>query len=267
MNVTFKLNSALGKLLRITLFFFLLIPFQLSAQDSLATVNFYRPSKMDGPFVSYDIKLGDVWIGKARPNSVITYRTKPGDQTFKASTSGESSFRLIAEAGKTYFVECGIGTGAAAGKPTFRLASSAQAQKEIEKIVNSVPVGVSQDSPQADTTRALHNLFQRKRTGGTVRAIVFGLLGFTSLINTINYRPTTVTINQGSAGTQTIPIDDSPPPANYVFIGFSAIMVITGAAQVGNYSTNNLDALLKDYGKGMHLPVKFKNKLKQKDFK
>jgi len=121
--------------------FFLLpvfsIPSQLRAQDPLATIKFYRPVKTIGQYESYEIKLGDAMVGRAKSNSVIIFRTEPGDKIFKATTTGESSFRLIAEAGKTYFVECGIGEGVAAGKPTFRLSSATQAEKEIAVINNT----------------------------------------------------------------------------------------------------------------------------------
>jgi hypothetical protein len=268
MNVTFKLS--VGKSLWIFLFFFVSISSHLHAQDSLATIYFYRPDKTAESRAGYDIKLGDALIGRAKPKSVFTYHSESGVKIFKATTESESSFRLTVEAGKTYFVECGIAVGVTVGRPTFRLASGAEAKMEIARIDNSVasliPASVIVIQP-SDTVKALQHLFKRKRNGGAARAIVFGVLGLSSLINTIDYKPTTVTINQGSAGTQTIPIDDSPPVGNYIFIGFSTIMVITGANQAANYSTKNLDALIKDYNKRIHLPLKIKNKLKKKDFK
>jgi len=142
MNITFKLTSAFGKSLWMVLFLFLSIPFQLRAQDSLATVYFYRPSKLDGSLVGFEIKQRDEVIGRAKPNSVFTYRTKPGEQIFKATTETESSFRLTVDVGKTYFVECGIAVGVAVGRPTFRLASSAEAKNEIAKIENTKRQGL-----------------------------------------------------------------------------------------------------------------------------
>jgi hypothetical protein len=157
------------------------------------------------------------------------------------------------------------------GKPTFRQASAIQAKVDIEKldkaIASALPSKVLESNQAADTIRALANLFQRKRKGGTTRAVVFGALGIGSIIGTANYKPTTVTINQGSAGSQIIETSSGPPAINYVFIGFSAIMVVTGITQTSNYSTQNLDALINNYKEGNPLPAKIKSKLKAKDFK
>jgi hypothetical protein len=262
MKFTKSLVSSVGKSLGAFLF---LCYFQGEAQDSLATVTFYRGAKASEPRVSYDIKLNDAVVGRVKRNSVVTLRAKPGENIFKATTTAESWFRVIAKAGQTYYVECGLGAGTAAGKPTFRLASREEAEKEIARI-NSIPPSKFDDGPQADTIRAINNLFRRKRTGGKARAIVFSVLGMTSLINTVNYQPTTVTIVQ-SNGSQTVPVEDSPPAINYVFIGFSAVMVGTGISQANYFSKTHLESLLKAYENGEHLPAKVKGKLKPKDFK
>jgi len=137
MNIT-----TIGKSSWTIIFLFVSIPFQLFAQDSLATVYFYRPGKPDKLLVCYDIKRGDELIGRAQPNSMFTYRVKSGQQIFKATTETESSFRLTVESGKTYFVECGVSVGMAVGRPTFRLAPSAEAKNEIAKIENAKRQGL-----------------------------------------------------------------------------------------------------------------------------
>src|SRR6185295_7405705 len=90
---------------------------QLHAQDSLATIYFYKKSKL--AIAGYDLKNGDAVIGRIKSNTVVTYRTKPGVRFFTATTESEASIRLSVEAGRTYFVECGVeGGGVAASKPT-----------------------------------------------------------------------------------------------------------------------------------------------------
>ena len=112
---------------------------------------------------------------------------------------------------------------------------------------------------QSDTTRALQNLFQRKRKGGTTRAVVFGALGVISLISTTKSQ----TVNAGGQN-----IDVTPDNTGaYLFAGFSTVMCITGIVQTSNYSSEKLEILLADYRKGIPLPQKIKNKLKKKDFK
>jgi hypothetical protein len=246
----------------------------LQAQDSLATVYFYRSYKNAGPAkrYDYDLKHDKKVIGRIKPGMVVTYRSQPGSQIFSGFTESESSIKLIVAAGGKYFVECGLAIGVQVDRPSFRIASELEAVKAIQKIDPNVLSKVSSNggagSQLSDTVRALHNLYQRKRKGGTARAIVFGIIGGSSLIGTLNYKPSTITINQGSAGNQTLQVGPSSPPAiNYVFIGFSAIMFGSGISQVGKYSIQNLDLLLRSYEKGNPLPEMVKSKLKKKDFK
>jgi hypothetical protein len=239
------------------------IPLQSQAQDSLATIYFYRSGQVAGFAISYDVKQGDKVIGTIGVNTVVMYHAKPGAQIFKATTEGGSSIHLNLEAGKTYFVECGIAAGALAGRPTFRQTFSEVARKKITSIdpvvAKTISLNLVEVIQQSDTTRALQNLFQRKRIGGTTRAVVFGTLGVISLISTTKKQ----TVN---AGGQNIDVSSDNTGA-YLFSGFGVVMMITGIVQTSNYSFEKLEALLNDYRKGTPLPVKIKSKLKKKDFK
>ncbi|MBL7855538.1 MAG: hypothetical protein JNL17_14140 [Cyclobacteriaceae bacterium] len=119
------------------------------------------------------------------------------------------------------------------------LAPAAQAQS-----TGSAPVSYQ----KSDTIRALSNLYQRKRKGGTARAIVFGLLGLTAIINTANAE------GGGDGGA-------------YIMIGFSAAMVGTGIAQTNKYNALNLEQTVHSYKSGTPLPATLKKKFKQKDFR
>ena len=185
-----------------------------------------------------------------------------------AKTQSEAAFKIVMERGQTYYIECGLVVVSGTGRPSFRLATKEDALKSMSKIdlaaYDKTPFVVSKASPKDDTIRALQNLYRRKRVGGTVRSIVFGVLAVSALVNTVNYKSTSVTVNGGS---QTIPIDDSPPPGNYIGIGIFTIFTITGFTQIANHTQDKLDALLADYKNGIPLPKKIKSKLKQKDFK
>ncbi len=241
------------------------------AQDSLATVYFYRGGKFAGSFVGYDLRHNGQVIGRVKTNAVITYRCPAGLQIFSGTTEGESSIKFETKAGEFYFVECGIAVGVVVGRPSFRLASPDQAKKEIGKIDKTinVPLPAAEILPPhvSDTVRALTNLYQRKRKGGTARAVVFGILGTASLIGTVTYKESSVTINQGSSGSQVIPVSSGPPVGNYVFVGFCAIMTFSGISQTNNFSAENLELVVNDYKAGKPLPQRVKRFLKKKDFK
>ncbi len=243
----------------------------IQAQDSLATVYFYRGGKFAGSFIGYDLLHNGQVIGRIKSNTIIAYQCPAGQQLFSGITESESSIKVEVVAGEIYFVECGIAAGVVVGRPSFRLTSPAQAKRQIEKIDKSVaaklPAIVAKPPLVSDTVRALTNMFQRKRKGGTTRAILFGTIGTAMLIGTVAYKPNSVTINQGSSGSQTIPVSSGPPAINYVLVGFSTIMSISGISQVKHYSSANLEVLLADYKSGKPLPKRIKGKLKRKDFK
>jgi len=268
-----KSSSSLKINLPITLLFlFSVCSTALLAQDSLATVYFYREGKFAGSFVGYDVMHNGTTIGRIKSNSVFTYQSKGGLQTFMATTEGASSMKIELAPGNTYFIECGLGVGVMVGRPTFRQATNTEARKKIEKInsvvANAIPANIQEVVQPNDTVRALQNLFQRKRKGGTARAAVFGVIAVASLVGIANYKQATVTINQGSAGSQVIPIgSSSPPAANFILAGFSAIMTITGITQTSKYADDKLEALLQVYKNGKPLPPIIKSKLKKKDFK
>lgn len=125
----------------------------------------------------------------------------------------------------------------------------------------------SVDIHREDTIKALEHLYKRKRHGGTARATVFVILGTSSLIGTLSYKPSTVTINQGSAGSQTFQLSSGPGAANYIFIAFSTIMTITGITQAKKYSSDNLATVSNGYREGRGIPIEISSKLKRKDFK
>jgi len=190
------------------LFLFSVCSTGLHAQDSLATIYFYREGKFAGSLIGYDVMHNGNTIGRIKSNSVFTYQSKGGLQTFMATTEGASSMKLELKGGNTYFIECGLEIGVMVGRPTFRQATNTEARKKIEKInsavANAIPANIQEVVQPNDTLRALQNLFQRKRKGGTARAAVFGAITVVSLVGIANYKPSTVTINQGSAGSQVI---------------------------------------------------------------
>lgn len=244
----------------------------LAAQDSTATVYFFREGKLGGSLIGYDVKHQGNVIGRIKSNSVFVYQSAAGLQTFSGTTESESSMKIELIAGQTYFVECGLAVGVMTGRPVFRQVGAVEAQKKISKIdkaiAAAIPATLAATIQPNDTLRALQNMFQRKRKGGGTRAAVFGAITVVAVVGIASYKEPTVTINQGSAGTQTIPVGSgSPPTGNYLLAGFSAIMTITGFTQASKYSSEKLQPLLQDYKEGKPLPPQIKSKLKAKDFR
>jgi hypothetical protein len=248
-------------------FLFALIANHLHAQDSLATVYFYRQAKFGGSFVSYQVKHEDMSIGKMTSGSAFKYSSQAGLQTFSAKTEAESFVKIDIKPGQTYFVECGISSGVLAGHPSFRQVSGAEAKREMAKIdlrlSRQIPdEALSQQGPREDSVRALSNLFQRKRKNGVIRAVIFGAVALGTAIGIITYKPTTVDFNG-----QTVELDSSPPPADYVLLGVSGALMITGIVQHNKYNVSKLDRILEDRKQGRGIPQEIKSKLKKKDFK
>jgi hypothetical protein len=165
-----------------------------------------------------------------------------------------------------YFIECGLSVGALVGRPTFRQVFGADAKREIGKIDLRLSREITMEAlttkgEVSDTVRALNNLFQRKRKNGVARAAIFGGVAVASLIGIITFKPSTVTVNQ-----QVVEVD-SAPTADYVLLGVSAVMLVTGVIQDKKYSSANLSVLLEERKQGMPIPIKIKSKFKAKDFK
>lgn len=243
----------------------------LFGQDSLATVYFYWPPKSAGASYYYDVKCGSELVGRIQRGKTLEYRCKPGFRIFTATTESEAAFKITLKAREDYFIECGNAVGTTVGRPTFREAAKQEALVVIaaidKELIDSNPNLAPRARNSSDTTVAVAHLFKRKRGGGTARGVVFGIFALSALMNTINYSPTTVTINQGPSGTQTIPIDSSPPAGNYIGIGLFAGLSISGFHQLSTYSIKNQDAILQRYNAGQPLPEKIISKLKEKDFK
>jgi hypothetical protein len=232
----------------------------VSAQ-SQSHIYFFRDAKFVGAIVGYNVYMDSALVGRVSSGSVITYSCEPGLRTFRAKTEGEGSITIDLKPGVTYYIECGTTLGAVVGHPSFRQVSASEAKVAVGKI-NPQLVAVFDVDPEfvTDTTRALNNMFQRKRKGGVKRGIWFGAIAVVALINTIKQTGSTSTVYGVS-------VDTGPDPANYVVMGVCTVVAITGAAQASKYNDGRLTQVIRDYKEGRDIPKEFKSKLKKKDFK
>lgn len=220
----------------------------LYAQDSLATVHFYRANTA-GYAVSFTLYQDTVKIGKLNVGNVLTVRCNPGTVKFSAKTESERSIVLHTKPGLTYFVECKIASGAIVGVPTFRQVPIAQAKKDLTSINSYLAQlftpGMVETIEPSDTLRALNNLFERKRKGGKTLATIFGV-----------YSVAAIAAIAGSG--------DAASGAPALVVGVA--LIITGASKAKRFNDVALDTIQEEYKAGKPLPPKIKAKFKAKDF-
>ncbi|HEX5170957.1 MAG TPA: hypothetical protein VFW11_17400 [Cyclobacteriaceae bacterium] len=231
----------------------------LSAQDSsgdaLATIYFYRVASIKGAAIGFNLHHEDSVIGRITSGSSIVYRCRPGVQEFWAQTESRRSVFIEAAPGGTYFVHCTISMGAVAGVPSFRQVSAQDAVPHITQILQQVANsgetiseleklrGSIAKPEEKDTVRAMNNLFERKRKGGTTRAVIFGILGVTAMVQAAQGEPTA-----------------------WAGVGLFGAVAVTGITQTAKYNSEKLQKLLTDYKNGIPLQGGIKKKFKKKDF-
>ncbi len=221
----------------------------LAHAQEYATVYFYRSASLKGAAINYNIYDDTVLIGKMTPGQVLMYYAKPGDRQFIAKMESKSIALMTVDAGKSYFVECGVSIGVVVGNPTMRQVSSQRGIPAIAKINPNLKINTAQLAEftldetefKSDTVRALSNLFERKRKGGKTRGVVFLIWGVAGL----------------AAG----------DPAVLPGVITLGVISATGFSQASKYNGDYLDLLVKEYQGGKPLPPKIKSKFKEKDFR
>ncbi|MFI5335336.1 MAG: DUF2846 domain-containing protein [Opitutales bacterium] len=96
-------------------------------------VYFYRESKFVGGAVSYNIreKGNEQIIGAIANGTYFFHFADPGAHIYVASTEADASRSIQVEAGKTYYLECGVEMGIFAGRPSMKIANEAEAKSVL----------------------------------------------------------------------------------------------------------------------------------------
>jgi hypothetical protein len=228
--------------------FFFFSSFAAAAQE-YGTVYFYRSGSLAGAGVNYAIYDDTMKIGKMEAGRVLMYYAKPGSRKFVAKMESQATTLIEVEAGKSYFVECGISVGVLVGNPTMRQVTSQRAVPAIARINPDLKINPAQIADfkmdetafKNDTIRALSNLYERKRKGGNTRGVIFLVWSIAGLA--------------------------SGEPAALPGVAVLGLVSVTGFTQAGKYNGVNLDKTVKDYQDGKPLPLKIKSKFKEKDFR
>ncbi|WP_345053593.1 hypothetical protein [Hymenobacter glaciei] len=112
----------------------------LPAGTPYALLHFYRPGKMTGFLIGYDVHVGDSVGYRARNGSQGAVRRHvPGPVTVWAKTEAREEIVLDVQPGREYYVRCSIGMGALVGRPHLQQVSVVQGRKESGAIAGATP--------------------------------------------------------------------------------------------------------------------------------
>lgn len=101
-------------------------------------VYFYREKKFVGMAISYNVKEEAKVIGAIANGTYFFVDAPPGTHTFVASTEADVTKTFDVEAGKTYFVKCGVDMGFLAGRPSLVLVSEAEAKSVLKNLTYAI---------------------------------------------------------------------------------------------------------------------------------
>jgi hypothetical protein len=96
-----------------------------------ALVYFYRPRRLVGMAVGFNVRENGVQIGGLPNGSYFVYDAAPGTHSFTAATEVTKSVTLTVQAGKTYYIEGTLGMGAFVGRPELTIVSEQQGPGDL----------------------------------------------------------------------------------------------------------------------------------------
>ncbi len=106
-----------------------------SASQEPATVIIYRKNSPSGLTVFYDVYADTKYITKVANNTYFVTKVDPGLVTFNAMTEPPKvTASMNLEAGKTYYLKCGVSTGMWVGRPSLEFVSENTGISETAKM-------------------------------------------------------------------------------------------------------------------------------------
>lgn len=106
----------------------------LYAQDSTATIHFYRTGAAKGAMVTYKLFTDTTLLGVVKPNTVIHYTAKVGTNEFHSKTEVKKTLSVNAKPGEEYYIKCSVAMGVFVGTPKFELVSKTEGAEAIAKL-------------------------------------------------------------------------------------------------------------------------------------
>ena len=116
---------------------------QLSAAlpdgTSYAVLHLYRPSRVMGFAIGYDVRLNDSVVYRASNGSQsVLRRTRPGTILLSAKTEAREELTLTLEPGREYYVRCTLGAGVVVGRPVLKQVSVAEGSPAVTRLQKAV---------------------------------------------------------------------------------------------------------------------------------
>lgn len=104
----------------------------LSGDEAL--IHLYRPGRMAGAMIGYDVYLDDRIVWRAKNGSKTTVRVaREGTVMLMAKTESRKELPLDVRAGCEYYVRCGMKIGVAVGRPKLELMDNAAGKAEFDR--------------------------------------------------------------------------------------------------------------------------------------
>jgi len=107
-------------------------PATSSPKPGTALIYFYRPRRLMGMAVGYNVRENNATVGGLPNGCYFTYDATPGVHTFTAATETTASVTVNVQAGKVYYIEGSLGMGAFVGHPYFTIVSDQQGANDVQ---------------------------------------------------------------------------------------------------------------------------------------
>jgi len=107
----------------------------LPAGTSYAVLHLYRPARVAGFAVGYDVRLNDSVVYRASNGSqTLLRRAQPGAIKLSAKTESKEEFTLTLQPGREYYVRCTLGAGLVVGTPHLEQMSATEGSQAVARL-------------------------------------------------------------------------------------------------------------------------------------
>ena len=111
---------------------------ELPAGTPYAVLHLYRPGRVAGFAIGYDVRLNDTVVYRARNGSQgEVHRLKPGPVLLLAKTEAREELTVDLQPGREYFVRCALGAGVLVGRPYLQQVRVSEGRRQLADLAKS----------------------------------------------------------------------------------------------------------------------------------